>query len=84
MIISTVMLSHDGRETLITYRWWRTSGLCLKHYLILTRSYKINFNLGSNWQNVGNGFFHYACYVLLTALLRWAAGMGWLWDVAQR
>ncbi len=30
----------------------------------------------------GSGFFHYAFYVLLTILLRWAAGMGWLWDVA--
>ena len=30
----------------------------------------------------GNGFFHYAFYVLATMLLRWAAGMGWLWESA--
>ena len=28
----------------------------------------------------GNGFFHYAFFVLLTMLLRWVAGMGWLWQ----
>jgi len=27
-----------------------------------------------------SGFFHYAFYVLLTLVLRWAAGMGWLWQ----
>jgi len=26
----------------------------------------------------GNGFFHYAFYVMATVLLRWVAGMGWL------
>jgi hypothetical protein len=31
----------------------------------------------------GNGFFHYAFYVLVTMLLRWAAGMGWAWDAAN-
>ncbi len=29
----------------------------------------------------GNGFFHYAFYVLATVLLRSIAGMGWPWDV---
>jgi hypothetical protein len=28
-----------------------------------------------------NGFFHYSFYVLVTILLRWAAGMGWVWDI---
>ena len=28
--------------------------------------------------DLGSGFFHYAFYVLLTVVLRWAAGMGWL------
>jgi len=31
----------------------------------------------------GSGFFHYAFYLLVTILLRWAAGMGWVWEVAQ-
>ena len=29
----------------------------------------------------GNGFFHYAFYVLVTILLRWAAGLGWIWTI---
>ena len=33
--------------------------------------------------NFGSGFFHYAFYVLVTILLRWAAGMGWLWEVTN-
>jgi len=28
----------------------------------------------------GNSCLHYAFYVLVTALLRWVAGMGWLWE----
>ena len=31
----------------------------------------------------GNGFFHYAFYVLVTGLLRWVAGMGWVWEIAS-
>jgi len=31
----------------------------------------------------GNGFFHYAFYVLVTVLLRWTAGLGWIWEVAD-
>jgi len=27
----------------------------------------------------GSGFFHYSCFVLVSMVLRWAAGMGWLW-----
>jgi hypothetical protein len=29
----------------------------------------------------GSGAFHYAFYVLITVFLRWAAGMGWVWNV---
>jgi hypothetical protein len=29
----------------------------------------------------GNGFFHYAFYLLVTVLLRWLAGMGWVWEI---
>lgn len=29
----------------------------------------------------GSGIFHFFFYVLVTVLLRWAAGMGWIWDV---
>jgi len=32
--------------------------------------------------DVENAFFHYCFYVLLTMLLRWCAGMPWIWDVA--
>lgn len=32
----------------------------------------------------GNAFFHYAFYLLATGLLRWIAGMGWVWDIAAR
>lgn len=28
----------------------------------------------------GNGLFHYAFYLLVTMVLRWAAGMGWPWE----
>ena len=28
----------------------------------------------------GSGFFHYSFYLLATILLRWIAGMGWLWQ----
>lgn len=27
----------------------------------------------------GNGFFHYVFYFLVVVVLRWVAGMGWLW-----
>jgi hypothetical protein len=30
----------------------------------------------------GNGFLHYAFYVLVTAILAWVAGLGWPWDWA--
>lgn len=30
----------------------------------------------------GNAFFHYAFYLMATVLVRWIAGMGWVWDVA--
>lgn len=30
-----------------------------------------------------SGFFHYAFYLLSTILLRWAAGMDWVWNVAR-
>jgi hypothetical protein len=29
----------------------------------------------------GNAAFHYAFYLLVTVFLRWAAGMGWVWNV---
>jgi len=32
----------------------------------------------------GSGFFHYAFYVIVTILLRWIAGMGWVWEVANK
>ena len=31
----------------------------------------------------GSGFFHYCFYVLLTMVLRWAAGMDWVWQIAN-
>lgn len=30
----------------------------------------------------GSGVFHYAFYVLVSMLLRWAAGMGWIWNAS--
>jgi hypothetical protein len=29
----------------------------------------------------GNGFFHYSFYLMATILLRWAAGLGWIWNI---
>ncbi len=29
----------------------------------------------------GNGCFHYGFYLLMTVLLRWIAGMGWVWEI---
>jgi hypothetical protein len=31
----------------------------------------------------GNGFFHYCFYVSATIVLRWAAGLGWIWDMGR-
>lgn len=31
----------------------------------------------------GTGCFHYAFYLLMTILLRWIAGIGWIWTVVQ-
>ncbi|MBN1396324.1 MAG: hypothetical protein JW959_14970 [Pirellulales bacterium] len=28
----------------------------------------------------GNGMFHYGFYLLVTLVLRWAAGMAWIWE----
>jgi hypothetical protein len=30
----------------------------------------------------GNGFFHYAFYLLATVLFGWIAGLGWVWEAA--
>ena len=30
----------------------------------------------------GSGCFHYAFYVLVILMLRWVAGMGWIWEAA--
>jgi hypothetical protein len=32
----------------------------------------------------GNGFFHYAFYLMVIILLRWAAGLGWIWDLNSK
>lgn len=29
----------------------------------------------------GNGMFHYGFYLLITLVLRWVAGMTWIWDI---
>jgi len=29
----------------------------------------------------GNGFFHYSFYLLVTIILRWVAGMDWIWNI---
>ena len=31
----------------------------------------------------GDALFHYGFYVLVTVILRWAAGMKWVWDVSR-
>lgn len=31
----------------------------------------------------GDGAFHYGFYLLATVILRWAAGLKWVWDVAS-
>jgi len=33
--------------------------------------------------DVGRGFFHYAFYLFVTVLLRWMAGMGWVWQIPK-
>jgi hypothetical protein len=32
----------------------------------------------------GSGFLHYCFYLLLTMFLRWAAGMGWIWEAGGK
>ncbi|NLF08324.1 MAG: hypothetical protein GX594_10145, partial [Pirellulaceae bacterium] len=29
----------------------------------------------------GNGMFHYGFYLLVSLILRWVAGMTWIWDI---
>jgi len=31
----------------------------------------------------GNAFFHYAFYLLVVLILRWIAGMPWIWEIAE-
>lgn len=31
----------------------------------------------------GRGFFHYCFYLFVTVLLRWLAGMAWMWEISQ-
>lgn len=31
----------------------------------------------------GSGFFHYSFYLMVTMVLRWAAGMGWPWNPSE-
>jgi len=31
----------------------------------------------------GSGFFHYSFYLFATVLLRWLAGLGWVWQIAE-
>lgn len=33
--------------------------------------------------DMGSGFFHYVFYVLVTMMLRWLAGLGWIWESAS-
>ena len=31
----------------------------------------------------GSGFFHYCFYLFVTVLLRWLAGLGWVWEIVE-
>jgi hypothetical protein len=31
----------------------------------------------------GNAAFHYSFYLLVTTVLRWAAGLGWVWNIVK-
>lgn len=31
----------------------------------------------------GSGFFHFSFYLFVTVLLRWLAGLGWVWHIAE-
>ncbi|MGO8688136.1 MAG: hypothetical protein ACLQLG_00740 [Thermoguttaceae bacterium] len=39
--------------------------------------------LGSLDLDFGSGAFHYSFYLVVTILLRWVAGIGWVWDVGK-
>ncbi len=32
----------------------------------------------------GPGFFHYSFYLFVTILLRWLAGLGWVWEIPEK
>jgi hypothetical protein len=32
----------------------------------------------------GSGFFHYCFYLFVTVMLRWLAGMGWVWQIPDK
>jgi hypothetical protein len=61
---------------LVTGEWWNWAAILVPFVLIgglaATGAFDLEF---------GDGVFHYSSYLLATALLRWVAGMKWLWDL---
>jgi hypothetical protein len=41
------------------------------------------FSLAALDLDFGDGMFHYGFYLIATMILRWAAGMTWVWDVTS-
>jgi hypothetical protein len=61
----------------ITGEWWNWIVVLLPFVpiggLAATGAFDLEF---------GDGVFHYAFYLLATGLLRWIAGMKWIWDLS--
>jgi hypothetical protein len=61
---------------LVTGEWWNWVVVLLPFVgiggLAATGAFDLEF---------GDGVFHYSFYLLATALLRWVAGMKWIWDL---
>lgn len=62
---------------LITGEWWSWVAVLVPFVgiggLVATGAYDLEY---------GDGVFHYSSYLVATALLRWLAGMKWVWDLS--
>jgi hypothetical protein len=65
-----------SRQVLTTELW--TWALTVPFFLIGGLAALATLDL-----DFGSGLFHYAFYLLVTIVLRWAAGLGWIWQVAS-
>jgi len=64
------------QQEFITTDAWTWGIVCIPIIVVGTMIPSALFDL-----DVGNGFFHYSFYVVVTLALRWVAGMPWIWEL---